>query len=132
MMNSHAAPEPTTDAADPAAGAGRYAGFGLVELIVALLILSVGLVALTGAAAVAQRSLAGARASEEAADLVELMLDSLMGEAAPVSGARREGPATVQWTVREDSAAVRIDLDVMVLDGPRQRRLAFTSTHHAR
>lgn len=110
----------------------RRPGFGLVELIVALLILSIGLVALTGAAAVAQRSLTGARSHEAAAETAALVLDSLMREAAPEPGERRHGPAVARWGIREDSTAVRIDLTISVLDGPRARRLTFSAIHHAR
>lgn len=110
----------------------RAPGFGLVELIVALLILSIGLGALTGAAAVAQRSLTGARAHEDGTETAALVLDSLMRVAAPASGERRHGRTSAQWTIREDSIAVRIDLAVTVRDGPRERRLTFLATHHAR
>lgn len=132
MMLQPAAHTAGADAAAAGARTPTRAGFGLVELIVALLILSIGLVALTGAAAVAQRSLTGARAFEEAAETAELVLDSLMREAAPVSGERRAGRTAVHWTVLDDSIAVRIDLTVSVLDGPRERRLKFTATHRAR
>jgi prepilin-type N-terminal cleavage/methylation domain-containing protein len=108
------------------------AGFGLVELIVALLILSIGLLALTGAAAVAQRSLTGARVHEAGAETAALVLDSLMREAAPEPGARRHGPVVARWGIREDSTAMRIDLTISVLDGSRARRLTFRAIHHAR
>ncbi|HSJ30455.1 MAG TPA: prepilin-type N-terminal cleavage/methylation domain-containing protein [Longimicrobiales bacterium] len=110
----------------------RPAGFGLVEVIVALTILSIGLLALTGAAAVAQRSFIGARALQEGTDAAAAVLDSLMREPAPVDGARRVGRVDAQWAIRQDSVATNILLTVVVSDGARLRRLDFRASHHAR
>jgi prepilin-type N-terminal cleavage/methylation domain-containing protein len=110
----------------------RSAGFGLIELIVALMILSVGLLALTGAAAVAQRSLVGAQALEEGVDAAALVLDSLMRDPAPAAGARWAGRTRVQWSVEPDSIADMIRLTVTVRDGTRERQLTFHASHRAR
>lgn len=106
-------------------------GFGLIELVVALTILSIGLLGLAGAAAVAHRSFMGAEALEQAADAAAIVLDSLMRDTAPVSGERRHDRALVRWSVQEDSAGTRIALTVDVPDGGRSRRLMFHATHHA-
>lgn len=108
------------------------AGFSLVELIVALTILSIGMLALTGAAAVAQRSFIGARALQEGTDAAAAVLDSLMREPSPVDGTRRVGRADAQWSIRQDSVATDILLTIRVHDGARVRRLDFHASHRAR
>ncbi|MGH7447433.1 MAG: prepilin-type N-terminal cleavage/methylation domain-containing protein [Longimicrobiales bacterium] len=107
-------------------------GFGLVELIVALTILSIGLLGLAGAAAVAQRSFSGAQAVEEGVDAAALVLDSLMRETVPAAGGRSVGRASVTWSVVNDSAAALIMLTVTVPDGAREQQLTFRAVHAAR
>ncbi|HSK19351.1 MAG TPA: prepilin-type N-terminal cleavage/methylation domain-containing protein [Longimicrobiales bacterium] len=108
------------------------AGFGLVELIVALTILSIGMLALTGAASVAQRSFIGARALQEGTDAAAALLDSLMSETSPVAGTRRVGRADAQWSIGRDSVATNILLTIRVNDGASIRRLDFHASHRAR
>lgn len=105
---------------------------GLVELVVALLLLAIGLLALTGAAAVAQRSLTTARALEEGAEVAAAVLDSLLREPSPLPGERTLGRTTAQWSVDADSVAVTIRLTATVATGGRERQLTFGATHHAR
>lgn len=108
------------------------AGFGLVELVVALMLLATGLLALTGAAAVAQRSLTTARALEEGTDAAAAVLDSLLREPGPASGERTLGRTRTRWSVDADSVAVTIRLSATVATGARERQLTFSATHHAR
>ena len=110
----------------------RPAGFGLVEVIVALTILSIGMLALTGAASVAQRSFIGARALQEGTDAAAVVLDSLMREPSPLPGTRRVGRADAQWSIGQDSVAMTIRLTIRVSDGARVRRLDFHASHGAR
>lgn len=110
----------------------RHSGFGLVELVVALTILSVALLGLAGAAAVAHRSFMGAEALDQATDAAAMVLDSLMREDAPVAGERRTGRALLRWSVRVDSAGTAIALTVAVPDGAKTRQLSFNAIHHAR
>lgn len=110
----------------------RRAGFGLVELIVALSILSIGLLALTGTAAVTQRSLIGARAMEEGTDVAALLLDSLMRVPAPATGQRIVGRSTADWVVHDDSTGTLLDLTITIADGAREHQLTFHAVHHAR
>jgi prepilin-type N-terminal cleavage/methylation domain-containing protein len=107
-------------------------GFGLVELIVALTIISIALVGLAGAAAVAHRSFMSAEAIERGAEAAAFALDSLMRVETPVAGERRDSVAHVRWTIIEDSAAVMIALTVDVARPLHARRLDFQATHHAR
>lgn len=106
-------------------------GFGLIELVVALMILSIGLLALTGAAAVAQRSLNTAQALEEGADIAEVVLDSLLREPAPAAGDRTVGRTKTQWTIHPDSTAVTIHLTATVIAGAATRQITFRAIHHA-
>ncbi|HEX6308347.1 MAG TPA: prepilin-type N-terminal cleavage/methylation domain-containing protein [Longimicrobiales bacterium] len=110
----------------------QRAGFTLVELIVGLTILSITLLGLAGAAAVAHRSFRGAAAVGRGTDAAALVLDSLLREANPMDGQRQEARATLRWTVRGDSTGTHIDLVVDVPDGARVRTLAFAVLHHAR
>ncbi len=81
-----------------AAGSSRL-GFTLVELMVAVLVLSVGLLALVATSAVATRMLAeGRRASRVAALAAQRMA---MLSCTAVGGAAADGPYTVTWTVSE-------------------------------
>lgn len=107
-------------------------GFSLVELVVALTLLTISLVGLAGAAAVAQRSFIGAEAMERGTDAAALVLDSLMREHDPQDGARRIGAAAARWTVVHDSVATAILLTVRIDDGGRMRELSFRATHHAK
>lgn len=91
-----------------ACGPRIRAGFSLVELIVALLLLSMGLVALAGAAAVAQLSFAEAAAAEHAANAAAAVIDSLMREPAIQSGSAGLGMVDVQWTVTAGGGVERI------------------------
>jgi hypothetical protein len=94
-------------------------------------ILTISLVGLAGAAAVAHRSFIGAGAMEHGIDAAALVLDSLIREPAPADGERHFGSATARWTVAADSIATDITLTVRIADGDRQRELSFYATHHA-
>ena len=80
---------------------------GLIELIVAMTILSVGVLGLAGAATFAQRSFASAEAIELGAEAAAEVIDSLLREPRPVTGARQIGIAHVSWTVRSEPGITR-------------------------
>jgi prepilin-type N-terminal cleavage/methylation domain-containing protein len=107
-------------------------GFSLVELVVAMTLLTISLVGLAGAAAVAQRTFSGTEAMEMGTDAAALVLDSLMREHAPADGARRIGAAAARWSVVHDSVATAISLTISIDDGGRARELSFYATHHAK
>ena len=107
-------------------------GFSLVELVVAMTLLTISLVGLAGAAAVAQRSFNGAEALERGTDAAAIVLDSLMREHAPADGARSVGAAAARWTVVHDSVATAISLTIRIDNGGRARVLSFYATHHAK
>ena len=107
-------------------------GSGMIELIVALTLLSIGLLGLAAAAAVAQRSFTGSHAVEQGAEAAAFVLDSLVREPAPVPGSRDFGRARVTWFVENDSTAVVIVLSVNVPSGAGNRELTFRTVHAAR
>jgi prepilin-type N-terminal cleavage/methylation domain-containing protein len=107
-------------------------GFSLVELVVAMTLLTISLVGLAGAAAVAQRSFSGAEAMEKGTDAAALVLDSLMREDTPADGARRIGAVAARWSVVQDSVATAISLTIRIDDRGRARELSFYATHHAK
>jgi prepilin-type N-terminal cleavage/methylation domain-containing protein len=78
---------------------GVPAGFSLVELVVALTLLSVGLIALAGSAAVAQRAFADAAATERSVRAAAEIIDSLAHVRAPQSGSRIIDQVEIAWAV---------------------------------
>jgi prepilin-type N-terminal cleavage/methylation domain-containing protein len=104
-------------------------GFSLVEVIVALTVLSVGLLALAGTSALAQRAFAGADATERAARAAAAIIDSLMLEPEPASGSRALYGTTVHWTVAAEGPRILLTTDVLVYDGAVMHRFDFTSEH---
>ncbi len=79
-----------------AAGSSKL-GFTLVELTVAILVLSVGLLALVATSAVATRMLAEGRRASRVAALASQRMAMLSCSA--VDGAAADGPYMVTWTV---------------------------------
>jgi prepilin-type N-terminal cleavage/methylation domain-containing protein len=102
-------------------------GFSLVELIVALTVLAVGLLALAGTSALAQRSFASAQATERAVRAAATVIDSLLREPDPAPGSRALYGAVVHWTVTADGPRTRFSTDVVVHDGAIMHRFGFTS-----
>jgi prepilin-type N-terminal cleavage/methylation domain-containing protein len=86
------------------------AGFSLVELIVALALLSVAMIALAGTAAVAQRFFADAAAMDRGVRAAAEVIDSLGHVPAPVSGRRTIDGVRVEWNVGQDEQILRIDV----------------------
>jgi prepilin-type N-terminal cleavage/methylation domain-containing protein len=103
------------------------AGFSVVELVVALTVLSVGLLALAGTAVVAQRSFATADATERAARAAAAVIDSLLRVREPVGGSRDVYGTAVTWSVAGDSERLRLFTEVRVHDGATPHRFTFES-----
>lgn len=109
----------------------RSPGMSLVELIVAMTVLSIGVLGLAGAALLGQRTFATAAAVERAVGAASVVLDSLMHVPAPTAGAIAMAGADVDWSVAaEDPRA--ITLNVHVVDGVRRRTLTFHAVHSER
>lgn len=107
-------------------------GFSLVELIVAMTIIAVGLMALAGTAAVAHRSFIVAEAVERGTAVAAVVLDSLIREPSPVSGERDFEQALARWSVVRDSIETAISLTVDVVHAGKTEQLVFRATHHAK
>lgn len=80
----------------------RRAGFTLVEVVVALLILDVGLLGAMGLIVLAQRTLAEADLVERGVADLEGVLDSLGWAAQPGGGARDVQAGRIEWSVGAD------------------------------
>jgi prepilin-type N-terminal cleavage/methylation domain-containing protein len=86
---------------------GDTRGFTLVEVLVALLVLEVGILAAAGTLLVAARTLRRSEAEARAVNVVESVLDSLQGGADAGAFARVTAEGTLSGSVSEDGT-VRI------------------------
>jgi hypothetical protein len=113
---------------------GRQAGFGMVELVVAMTLLAVGVLGLAAAAALASRSLNSSAASDRATRAVAAVLDSLVHVGVPSAGERTADGVTVRWVTQHDSALVAIRATVEVSDPHGTRRIDYHAIRmrHAR
>jgi prepilin-type N-terminal cleavage/methylation domain-containing protein len=107
-------------------------GFSLVELVVALLLVAVGLVAIAAATLLAQRTMAGTAAIERITREVATIVDSLVADPRPTSGERATGGVFVRWVVEPDPAGNRLRIDAGARVGARPVRLTFEALHAAR
>lgn len=110
----------------------RAAGMSLIELVVALTVLSVGVLGLAGAATFAQRSFNDADAIERGVHAAAAVLDSLMRVAEPAAGERAMAGTELAWTVAGSTNALRITLNVHVDSGARGHPLTFHAVHSGR
>lgn len=101
----------------------QRAGMGIVEVIVALMLLSVGLLGLVSTAIVAQRSFTRAAAVERSARTAGALLDSLLATAGAGSGVRVEPGLTVSWTVARGGGLVSARASISAAAG--------RSVHHS-
>ena len=114
----------------PAAGNRR--GFTIVELIVAIMILTVGLLSLASTAGSMTRIMASSSVQTVAAQVVQSRIDSLssldcrtLATAGPVSGSTTVRGVTEKWTV-SDGANVKWVTDSVTYRGLKQP-LAYRS-----
>lgn len=77
-------------------------GFALVELIVALVVLSAGLLALVGSSVAASRALTRAVELHDATSLAVATMDSLLAFAGQGEDSTRTAAGVVRWRVGED------------------------------
>jgi prepilin-type N-terminal cleavage/methylation domain-containing protein len=110
-------------------GSTTQAGFGLVELIVAMLLLSVGVLGLVAASAFAQQSLNAADATTRATNVAAALADSLLRSSsaagAAATGERAVGNLLVRWSVEADSALVLVRVEVDVPEPRGARTVVF-------
>ena len=83
-------------------------GFSLVEVIVALTLLSVGLLAVAATAAAAARLLRNAEAHEDLFSRAQSVLDSVAANRLSGSGEIRIALDRLEWTASSGSVVVRV------------------------
>jgi Tfp pilus assembly protein PilV len=95
----------------------------LVEVMVALVILTLGLLGLAATAHSAGRAMARAGRMEHAVLQARVTMDSLRGRACAVAGAADGSGPGQTWTVRAGSGALRFLTDSVRVDaaGPTRR-----------
>lgn len=87
-------------------------GFTLLEVVVAILVLEIGVLAVLGTLTVASRNLTRAARLERAVATTESVLDSLTGTSAPADGALNVPGGHVEWTVGPDGVMALNALDL--------------------
>ncbi|HUQ83919.1 MAG TPA: prepilin-type N-terminal cleavage/methylation domain-containing protein [Gemmatimonadaceae bacterium] len=95
-------------------------GFTLVELVVAIVILTIGLLALAATAGIVASHVGDGGRLTGAAHAARSVIDSLAGQpcARLTSGSSAPGGVVVSWAVSTDSSAATVNLTV----GSRLRR----------
>ena len=98
--------------------------FTIVELLVAIVVLTIGLLALAATAGLVASHVGDGGQLTSAAHAARSVLDSLRSSncAALTSGATTRDRTTVQWTVSRDSVAASVELTARttVRRGPRR------------
>lgn len=104
-------------------------GFSLVEVIVAMTLLSIGLLAVAASGLAAARLMSASHAAEHAAAMVSSLADSLIQTRAVGSGNSATGSLQLRWTAElaKDSLTRTIVIEGDYFDG--RSRLPVTRTH---
>ena len=89
------------------------AGFGLVEVIVAMTLLAIGIVSVGAGAAFSTRVLRTAENEEDAVRIAESILDSLMSVPQATSGSAVSGRFLARW----ESGGSEFTVTITPLDG---------------
>jgi prepilin-type N-terminal cleavage/methylation domain-containing protein len=106
----------------------RRAGFSLIELLVALVLLDLALLAVAGTSAAAARHLAAARARGRLATIAQSRVEWVASQpCGPASGGTVTFPGGTEiWSVSAPSGAIRVVHDSIELGAPPDRYV-FTS-----
>ncbi|MGH7677194.1 MAG: hypothetical protein ACRENU_01930 [Gemmatimonadaceae bacterium] len=108
------------------------AGFTLIEVLVALILFEIAMLALAGAAAVAARDLAFANRSVRAQTIARNRLESLRSQACTTLGGGQEhiaGGFTETWRIEAQQSLRRITATVeFPLPGGRVSRVALATS----
>jgi hypothetical protein len=84
------------------------AGSSLVEVVVALVVLEVGVLAVLGMLLLAGRTLARAALLERAVSVSEVVMDSLLRSPGVGAGERTEPPLRIRWRTSADLLEVEV------------------------
>ena len=105
----------------------KRAGFTIVEVIVALTLLSIGLLAVASSAGSAALLLRRSELQEEAAFVAAQVLDSLAVTADPASGVQTRGAFQLEWTVTRELRTLTISLTVRAPGERTARQFTLTT-----
>lgn len=83
-------------------------GFSLVELVVALILLQVGLLAVAGMGLLAARAFAEAASLQRGGGALAVVADSLVRHGVSASGERPVPPLLVRWRARPEGLELRL------------------------
>ena len=110
------------------ATAGRR-GFSLVEVIVAILLLALGMLALTGSSAVIASQLAGGAQMTVAATLAQSRLESLRAADCNTlhGGSAEQRGIAESWSILQGDDVVRVSDTVRLLGRGRNRQFVFNA-----
>lgn len=86
----------------------RAAGSSLVEVVVALVVLEIGVLAVLGLLLLAGRTLARAALLERAVSVSEVVVDSLLRSQAVGAGERTEPPVRIRWRTSAELLEVEV------------------------
>ena len=105
-------------------------GFGLVEVIVAILLLALGMLALMSSSAVIATQLAGGAQMTVAATLAQSRLESFraMDCRSLHSGSAEQRAIEESWSINRSDERVRISDTVRLLGRGRSRQFVFEAT----
>lgn len=104
-------------------------GFGLAEVLVALVVLTVGIMGAVATATLAVRTLHMAAEREAAVRAAGVVLDSLLQVRSPSAGEREFPRHRVRWTVRTEGRVRRIALEVESIESGSSAPLRFEALH---
>ena len=107
----------------------RRAGFTLVELIVAIIILTVGVLGLASVSAVVMRQITGSSFQNRAAAIASSRFERLRSVscAAAAGGTATSGGITERWTVQMLNRSMQIQDVVTWTERGRTRTMTFTT-----
>ncbi|HEU5208213.1 MAG TPA: prepilin-type N-terminal cleavage/methylation domain-containing protein [Longimicrobiales bacterium] len=92
---------------------GHRSGFGIVEVIVALVVFAIGALGAAALTAHAARLATTAQRLEAATLQASMLLDSLMQDAAPASGGRTDADGEYRWAIVDDTTSRKIRMEVV-------------------
>ena len=121
----HRSADPPRSAAEGLASGRARQGFSLAELLVGLVLLTIGLIGTAGTATVLARHAAAALRSERATSFALSTIAELRARGCKAgAGTRTDGPITLSWEVQQAARSGRADVTVTWphLDGSRVQR----------
>lgn len=92
---------------------GARCGFGIIEVIVALVIFAIGALGAAALTAHAARTATVAQREETIVLHATMLLDSLLADRGATSGSRAAAEATYHWQISGDSAGRRVSVEAV-------------------